>query len=263
LWTEQDAYNEALKKSGDLSTIYADAATQAQTLQSALNRIAAVTLKIADSAMAQVLKDFSKQIEKLANDPNLPKFIDWATKAAVAITGLWVAMNAFKMAKGLVALGGAIGSIVMPGKGAPGAGGGLGGLLGPGGSPANPMYVVIVGGGGGGIPGVPGAGGGAAKGIVAGAAAALNTPFIAAALPIAGMVGAGYFAHEQYMKTALAEKAAREDAASKRAYQYADLGQTEFNVTNIIDGEQIAGHITKKQMKLPRGYQLNILGVNQ
>ena len=186
LVSEYAEYNKGIKESAKAAQIQKDSAEASKDLSSSLNRISTVGLIIAEKGLAKPLKELGDWMEKLANDPNLDKYIDRITKLAEGFVLLWGTVKAIQAGKAafnlITAFGGLFGSAGRGGKG------GLG--LGAMGSAGNPMYVIVVAGpmGGGGIPGgAGGAGGGIMK-------------FIGQATLVAGISAAAFEVTTQILK---------------------------------------------------------------
>jgi hypothetical protein len=185
---EYDVYNKAIKESEKQVQIQKDAAEALKDLSSSINRISTVGLIIAEKGLAKPLKELGDWMEKLADDPNLDKYIDQITKLAQGFVLLWGTVKAIQAGKAVFNLVSAFGGL-FGGVGGKGGKGGIG--LGAMGSAANPMYVIVVAGpmGAGGVPGAGGAGaaGGAAK-------------FLGQALLVAGVATLAFEVTTQVLK---------------------------------------------------------------
>lgn len=260
LVAEYDAYNKGIKESEKSVQIQKDSAEASKDLSSSLNRISTVGLIIAEKGLAKPLKELGNWMEKLANDPNLDKYIDRITKLAEGFVLLWGTVKAIQAGKAafnlVTAFGGLFGSA-----GKPGLPGGFG--IGQLGSAMNPMYVIVVsgpaGGGGlpgGGKPGLPGAAGKIATATVIGAVA----------------VGAGYLIGSNLAKGLEEQKKIRDQVNAGKVggpistatglpvggkiptsnplsnEEYARMAEfaNSTNVTVNVDGEKVAGVLKKK-----------------
>lgn len=198
LITEYDAYAEAQKKA-DPTKIAKQAKEAGDDWEGALTRMKTAGKLFADIHLAGPIEKLGKAISNGALWTDLEKLKIWMK--AIGDMALWVggaiaAWKIFKFVEGVV------------GKGGKGGGGILGGMAL--GTEANPMWVRMAGmgplGGGPGTSAINGA-------KVLGAAAAewiggLGAGGIAAiALPVAGMVIAGYFANKAITEARKAEEA--------------------------------------------------------
>ena len=220
LVNESEDFTKTLKEA-DPAQMMKDSAEATKTAASAMTRLADMGDRIAASGLGKMMTDFGNAMASIPAE-KLNLLVKLGTGAAIGGAGIIGIAKVISMAQGVMGL--------MGGK----AGGHVGLGLGLGASPATPMYVVVVGPGGG-LPSVGGAAGkaGAAEGILGSVGTGTLSTIASVALPVMGMVAAGYFAHEAYMnKTAgstsrenigAVNLAAAKAAEEKKNWHYQDL----------------------------------------
>jgi hypothetical protein len=212
------------KDTANLGDVAKLAAEKTEGLASSLAVLKVIGDKFADSALTPYLEKLASAISKMAGDPNLDKYLQWVKDVAIAFVG-------WKVITGLL---GGIGSIAgVFGAGKTGGKPGLG--LGQLGTSTNPMYVIVAGntGLGGGVPGMTGKGGAALEMLSSGVIGSIAT----VALPVVGMIMAGYFAHQAVQKQLMSEKA------------YNDRGAD--NLVDPITGRVYRPHAPTEAEKYP------------